>query len=102
MDIPEIVKGCYRPYIRREIEMIQLRDELGMSLRPSQMYPMGTCGANATVYRGSIDLQKLNRDLSERCVTWLEYVRKDFPELVVEFDPVLKKAEKVWRDCIAA
>jgi len=99
MDVQEIVKSRLRPYLRNECEMIQLRDEYGMSLRPSRIYPI--CGAFGTDW-GRVDLVALDRERSKGLLDWLKRLRSEYPEIATEFASTLNKAEQVWNGCLAA
>jgi hypothetical protein len=100
MTLDEIAKNCYRPYVRGICETIKLRDELGQSLRPSRLLPVGTRGPNVTVDFSEEGLQARDRVLSPGRIDWLKSLRSDFPEVAAEFSSVLAKAERVWIGCI--
>ena len=102
MTIDEIVKGCYRPYFRDRCEQIRLRNELGASLRPSQMFPVGTCGPNVIADFSEPALLARDQSLSAELIDWLSRLRSDFPEIAAEFDSDLASAEKVWKSFVAA
>ena len=101
MDVQEIMKSCWRPYLRNECEMIQLRDEYGMSLRPSRMYPIGICGGIEFDW-SKVDLGALDKERSRRLLGWLKMLRSEYPEIATEFASTLNKAERVWSGCLAA
>jgi hypothetical protein len=102
MNIPEIVKSCDRPYLRNECELIWMRDELGMSLKPSRLHPIVTCGADSTPGFSLGNLLERDRESSRWYINWLDRLQSEYPEIAAEFCAVLNKAELVWRDCIAA
>jgi hypothetical protein len=100
MNVDGMVKRLREPCIRERCQLFKRADEVGLGLQPSHLFPLVTRGSNVMITPA--ELRKRGRDLSQWHIDWLNRLRSEFPEIVVEFKPVLEKAERIWRDCIAA
>jgi hypothetical protein len=103
MNVNNIVKGRRELHTREQCELLKRAyeaDEGGLGLQPSFLFPLVTRGSSIAITPA--ESRKHNQDCAQGLIGWLGHVRSEFPEILIEFKPVLEKAERTWRDCIAA